>query len=120
MILTKAEIKILKFTYSHESVSYRVLKKKFSKYPDIHTTLEQLVHYHYLIQIGGSQNNYGEPIPISDTTLFAMDSLGFAEVETRQWFNAEYIVSHIVVPIILAVITTLITLFLTSVLTQFR
>ena len=39
---------------------------------------------------------------------------GESYVESHQWFNAEYIVSHILVPTILAIITTLITLTLTN------
>lgn len=120
MILTKTEIKILKFVYAHESVSFKSLCKKFSENLNLTDTLQQLVFQHYLIQIGGQQNNCGDPIPITSETLFTMDSLGSSEVERRQWFNTEYVISHIAVPILLAVISTLITLFLTNVLSLFQ
>lgn len=116
MIITKSEIKLLKYVYRHKSVSYKSLKQKFSKRYDLQESLESLVCHEYLIQVGGHQSNLGEPLPITDETLFTIGSLGASAVESKQWFNAEYVVSHIVVPIVLAVITTLITLFLTSVL----
>lgn len=114
MIITKSEIKLLKYVYIHKSVSYKSLKQKFSKRYDLKESLEALVYREYLIQVGGSWSNLGEPIPITDETLFTINSLGASTVESKQWFNAEYVISHIVVPIVLAVITTLITLFLTS------
>ena len=114
MIITKSEIKLLKYVYRHKSVSYKSLKQKFSKRYDLQESLESLIYHEYLIQVGGHQNYLGEPLPITDGTLFTIGSLGASVVESKQWFNAEYVVSHIVVPIVLALITTLITLFLTS------
>ena len=114
MIITKADMKILKFVYSNHSVSFGRLKQKFSKRFDLSDSLEILVYNKYLTQIGGSQDNMGNPIPITDETIFTMDSIGAAEVESKQWFNTEYVVSHILVPIILAVLSTLLTLILTS------
>lgn len=114
MIITKFELKILKYVYTKKSVSYKKLNKKFSKKPQFSETLTALAHHHYLIQVGGSHTKYGAPIPFMSDTLFAIDSLGTAEVESKQWFDAEYVVSHIIIPIVLAIISTLITLFLSS------
>lgn len=118
MIIKKSDLKILKFVYSKRSVSFAQLQKKFCKYPHLIETLESLIYHHYLVQIGGYRNNLGAPIPITDKTMFTIDDLGASEVESKQWFNPEYVVSHIVIPIILAVVSTLITLFLTSALSQ--
>ncbi len=114
MIITKSELKILKFVYSKKHTSYKALRKKFHKQSDLRDMLESLAYHHYLVQVGGCQNNLGEPIPITDETIFEIDSLGTAEVESKQWFNMEYIISHMIIPIILAIITTLITLSLTN------
>lgn len=120
MTITKRELKILKYIYSRKTVSYKKLSNKFKKYLNLKDTLESMTYHHYLAQIGGSQNNLGEPIPITDETLFSLDSIGSAEVENKQWFSPEYIVSHIIIPIVLAVISTLITIFLTNALSQSR
>ena len=114
MTLTKTHIKILKTIYKKHYVDYKSLQNKFHKYNDFTNMLECLIRNNYIIQIGGSTNCYGEPISFTDETLFKIDSLGSAEVEQTQWFNTEYIVSHILIPIVLAVISTLITLFLTN------
>ena len=116
MVITKFELKILKYVYTKKNVSYKKLNNKFSKKPHFSETLDALVYHHYLIQVDGSHTKYGAPIPFMPDTMFAIDSLGVAEVENRQWFDSEYVVSHIIIPIVLAVISTLITLFLSDVL----
>ena len=116
MIITKADMKILKFVYSHHSVSFGRLKQKFSKRFDLSDSLETLVYNKYLTQIGGSQDNMGNPIPITDETIFTMDSIGAAEVESKQWFNLQFVLLQIVLPIAIAIITTLITISLTALL----
>lgn len=118
MSITKFELKILKFIYSKRSVSYSQLSKKFSKNHDFPSTLEMLIYQQYISQTGGSRDKYGDPVPITDDTLFKIDKLGAASVEPKQWFNIEYVISHIVIPIVIAIITTLITLFLTTWLLQ--
>ena len=55
-----------------------------------------------------------EPIPAHDDTLFKLSDLGIAEVESKQWFNTQFVLTQIVLPIIIAVITTLITIFLAA------
>ena len=119
MIITKSNLKILKYIYRKKNVSYKSLQKKFYDYPDLTETLESLVYHHYLTQIGGYQNNLGNPIPITTDTLFEMNELGCAEVERSQWFNGQFILLQIVLPIVIAVITTLITIFLTASLSPF-
>lgn len=120
MTITKNELKILKFIYRKKAVSYKALFQKFNPHPCLEDTIEALVRHQYLTQVGGYQNNLGEPIPIQDQTLFTMAPLGSSIVESKQWFNLEYVVSHVVIPIVLAVISTLITLFLTNALSLGR
>lgn len=116
MIITKLEIKVLKYVYSKKVVSFAQLSKHFSKLPELKDMLEQLVYHSYLEQVGGYRTNYGEPVPITDATSFRIRPDGAALVESKQWFNAEYILSHICIPILLSIISTLITLCLSHVL----
>lgn len=115
MVITKQHLRILRYIYRKKSVYYSRLSKKV-KDPNLTDILDSLVYNHYVIQVGGKQNVYGEPIPIEDTTLFQLDLLGIAEVENSQWFNGQFVLLQIVLPVIIAVITTLITIFLTTLL----
>lgn len=116
MIITKLEIKVLKYVYSKKMVSFAQLSKKFSRISDLQNKLYQLVYHSYLEQVGGYRTNYGEPIPITEQTCFRIKPEGLVLVESKQWFNAEYVLSHICIPILLSVISTLITLCLSHVL----
>ena len=109
MTLTKHSLKILRYIYHRKSVSYSKLNMQFD---DIDEILDSLVRSHYVIQIGGSTNQYGEPVPFREDTLFKLDELGIAEVESKQWFNLQFVLLQIVLPIVIAIITTLITISL--------
>lgn len=113
MVVTKHLFRILRYVYHHGSVPYSKLSRKF-KYPTLLEDLESLVLHHYVTQIGGSRNKYGEPIPILEKTLFTLNDLGIAEVESKQWFNLQFVLTQIVLPIVIAIITTLITIFLAA------
>ena len=113
MTITKHYLKILRFIYHRKTVPYSKLSKKFN---DSYHALETLVMNQYVIQIGGSINQYGEPIPFKEDTLFQLGDPGIAEVESKQWFNLQFVLLQIVLPIVIAVITTLITIFLTMLL----
>ena len=119
MIITKRELKIMKYISKRKSVSYKKLINKFDKYDNLSDTLYSLVYNHYIVQVGGSFNENGEPVPYCPETMFTLDKLGISSVENCTWFDTEYVVSHIVVPIVLSVISTLITLFLSTLLSQF-
>ena len=115
MIITKKHLRILKYVYKHKSISFRKLKK-CKKIDNLLELLEQLVLNHYLQQIGGAYNDYGEPVPISESTCLKLDDLGIAEVESHQWFDFKFVLLQIILPIVIAIITTLITIFLTRLL----
>lgn len=115
MIITKYNLRILRYIYRKKSVYYSKISKKF-KDPKLSEVLFMLVNAHYVIQVGGSCNVYGEPIPIQQDTLFQLDDLGIAEVESNQWINKQFVLLQIVLPIVIAIITTLITIFLTGLL----
>lgn len=113
MAITKHSLKILRYIYHRKSVSYSKLNKKFDS---IDAILDTFVRNHYVVQIGGNTNQYGEPIPFREDTLFRLDDLGIAEVENKQWFNLQFVLLQIILPIVIAIITTLITIFLTTLL----
>ena len=113
MVITKRLFRILRYIYRHGSVPYSKLSRKFN-YPTLLEDLESLVLHRYIAQIGGSRNKYGEPIPILEKTLFTLNDLGIAEVESKQWFNLQFVLTQIVLPIVIAIITTLITIFLAA------
>lgn len=69
MVITKHSLRILRYIYHQKSVSYLKLKKKF-KVPDLDESLSNLVRACYVIQVGGSVNKYGEPMPILENTFF--------------------------------------------------
>lgn len=115
MTITKHSLRILRYIYHHKSVSYSQLNSKFGK-ATICETLDSFIRNHYVIQIGGHLNKYGEPVPVHEDTLFKLDELGIAEVESKQWFNLQFVLLQIVLPIVIAIITTLITITLTTLL----
>lgn len=115
MVITKYSLHILRYLYHQRSSSYFNLSKKF-KGPELQETLDALIRNGYVVQIGGFINEYGEPIPILDDTLLKLSDLGIAEVESKQWFNLQFVLLQIVLPIAIAIITTLITIYLTALL----
>lgn len=112
MIIAKHSLRVLKFIHRRKSVSYSQLHNKFDE-STLSGTLDALIRNHYIIQIGGYLNKYGEPVPIQEDTLFRLGELGIAEVESKQWFNLQFVLLQIVLPIVIAIITTLITISLT-------
>ena len=90
MVITKRLFRILSYIYRHGSVPYSKLNRKF-KYPTLLEDLENLILQQYVAQVGGSRSKYGEPIPILENTLFTLNDLGIAEVESKQWFNLQFV-----------------------------
>lgn len=113
MVITKRLFHILRYVYRHGSVPYSKLNRKF-KYPTLLEDLENLVLHRYITQIGGNRDLCGDPIPILENTLFTLNDLGIAEVESKQWLNLQFVLTQIILPIVIAIITTLITIFLAA------
>lgn len=94
MAITKHSLKILRYIYHRKSVSYSKLNMQFD---DIDEILDSLVRSHYVIQIGGSINQYGEPVPFREDTLFTR----FARIivsSSEQAHNQNVCVAVIFVP----------------------
>ena len=111
-MLNKKSFRILRYIYHHKSVTRKQLLKKFSKI-DVASLLDGIlsqyvfINNYYTYEKDGFTYN-----KICDSTTYSLNADGESYVESHQWFNAEYVVSHILVPTILAIITTLITLTL--------
>lgn len=117
MIINKSELKILNYIYKRKAISFKRLSYKFRKSDNFQDTLYSLVHHHFIVQVGGHLNEYGEPISFTYETKFQLDGLGRAEVENHQWFNVGYVVTSLVVPIIVGVTSSLITALLLALFT---
>ena len=113
MVVTKQYLHILRFISCHKTVSYERIHRKFQLSDN---DLEELIRSQYIVRIGKNINEYGEPIPFCNETMFKLDNLGIAEVESHQWFSLQFVLLQIVLPIVIAIITTLITIFLTTLL----
>lgn len=115
-MLTKRKLRILRYIHKKKSVSYSSMTRKFKKKMIAPDELEQLVRENFIIQVGGSQTNLGEPIPITSDTIFQLDESGIVEVEKLQFFNAEYVFSSLIIPILVGVISSVITALLLAIL----
>lgn len=113
-MLNKKSFRILQYIYRHKSISRKQLLKKFYKV-DVASLLDGIlapyvfVDDYYTYEKDGFTYN-----KICDSSTYSLNADGESYIESHQWFNAEYVVSHILVPTILAIITTLITLTLTN------
>lgn len=103
---TKYEIKLLRDIYNHGSRPLLYLEKRFDR-----ETVSDLLS---IGVIGTGNINYLDGIP--EDALISLTKSGIEEVERHQWFDAEYVLSHILVPIAVSVIATLITLCATALL----
>ncbi len=118
MIMTNHYRKILNYIYKKHTVSYLDLKKRFKGKISIED-LQQLMCQQYIEKSGGNMTVYGGPADIDINSIFYLDQLGVAEVESKQWFNLQFVLLQIILPIVIAVISTLLTVFLTAMLSPF-
>ena len=113
--LTKYDFKIMRYLNRHKysGISRSKLLRRFKGAQD---NVDRLANLGYI------SHDYDFPLnpngfcigDVPGSAIYHIENSGVAEVESRQWFSLEYVVSHIVVPIVLAIITTLITLFLSA------
>ena len=112
MIITKRDVKILKFIKSHHSTSTRIML--ISKFDPIR--IDKLNNAGYIKHNHKYQTDKdGFRIPnIPDTALYFLTDLGIAEVENHQWFDTKFVITQILLPIVLAILTTFITLLVAA------
>ena len=102
MYIKKSDLKILRYIYRHKSVTYGAVTKKFRNFPDYSP--------HIRISSFTTQDESGFDTVhrCLDDAVTLTDS-GIAEVESRQFFNLEYVLSSLVLPIIVGVLSSVIT-----------
>lgn len=114
MTITKSDLKILRYIYRHrKSVRRDALLKKFSN-----DRISQLLGVKYIScdkKFITSQSGYAlQTIP--PDAIVTLTDLGVSEVESRQWFDLQYFVTHILLPVVIGVLSSVITTVLTRVL----
>lgn len=101
--MTKRQLKLLRYLYRKPRTLYWI-KKKFN-ISDLRDIASGIFH---LIRTTDDDGEESEIITLSKE--------GIIEVENRQWFNGQFVLTQILLPIVIAIITTLLTLFLSSLL----
>lgn len=115
--LTKYDLKIMRYLNQHKrsGISRTKLLRRFKGAQDNVDRLANFgyISHDYVFPKDPSGFRIGD---VPGSAIYHIENSGIAEVESRQWFDLEYVISHIVVPIVLAIITTLITLCLSALL----
>lgn len=101
--MTKKQLKLLKYLY-RKPCTVLWIKKKFK----VNTFRDIASGIFTLIKTSDGYHN--------DDCLVSISKDGIIEVESRQWFNGQFVLIQILLPIVIAIITTLLTLFLSSLL----
>lgn len=110
--LTKYDFKILHYIYCrHNGVSRAKLLKKFkrnTKSIDVLCNLNYISH-DYTFPL----DKDGFPVgSLPNTAIYKIEMRGIAEIESHQWFNAQYMFTSLIVPIIVGVMSSVITALL--------
>lgn len=108
----KDDLKIFRYIYSKRAVSFANLKNRFKNRSDISEVIRDMLSSGYLTIVSGIDKPILGGLPIPDSCIMTLTGKGAAEVESRQWFDAQYVFSSIIVPIIVGVVSSLITALL--------
>lgn len=113
--LTNRELKILKFIKNHKSLTYSNIYKKFPDFKDLYHRFYNGIHF---IDIDDPCNDVmGCEYDDSNNPIICTVSRdGNLYLDSKKWFNAQYVVTSIIIPILLGVVSALITTVLTHVL----
>ena len=117
MKIAKDKFKILRYIYSKRTISFEKLKEHFQNYSNISEIVRDMLSDCYITIVSGIDKPLlGSRIP--DSCILTLTEKGAVEVESRKWFNWEFIVKEflcpIIVSVIVSIITTIITLYLTG------
>lgn len=114
MNIEKKQLKILNYLYRKPRKRYQLLKK-FKKI-DISNYLNILCDINYLsfypLPERDSDGFYSGNI--SDEATYSLTPKGRIEVESNQFFDLEYVISHILVPILVGVSSSVIAALIIS------
>ena len=111
--LQKSDLKILRYLYWHKAASLLKLRRKFAKRWQ---QLDNLIKCDFIItDYKLPKDSSGFPIgEYPPEAVYYLSNHSIVEVESRQWFDWQFVIRNIVLPIILAVISTLLTIFLSA------
>lgn len=99
--ITKQQLKLLRYLYRKpRTVAWIKKKFKVSDLREICSGMFTLIHT--------TDSHFPDDCTIS------INQNGIIEVENRQWFNGQFVLTQILLPIAIAIITTLLTLFLSA------
>lgn len=111
----KDDLKIFRYIYSKGTVSFKTLKEHFKNRSDIPDVIKGMLSSDCITIVSGIDKPIlGDPIP--DSCILTLTGKGAAEVESRQWFNVQYVITSILVPIAVGVVSSLITALLLALL----
>ncbi len=108
----KDDLKIFRYIYSKRAVSFANLKKHFKNRSDIPVVIRDMLSSNCIAIVSGIDKPILGGLPIPDNCILTLTGKGAAEVESRQWFDAQYVFSSIIIPIIVGVVSSLITALL--------
>ena len=108
MIITKKDVKILRYINRHGSVPKDKLSKKFSS-----DRVLLLLDGKYLScdKKFSSKSGYALQTIPSDSA-FRLTDLGISTLEKYQWFDFQYFITHMVLPVLIGVTSSVITAIL--------
>lgn len=102
-MMTKQQLKFLKFLYKKPRTTASVLKKfRISN-------LREICNGIYDCVLTTDDNG-------DECDVLSLSPKGIIAVESAQWFDLQFVLLQIVLPIVIAIITTLITISLTTLL----
>lgn len=106
-MLTKSQIKALKYVYRHNNIYLGTLKKKFPN--DVDTLLRN----NYLSCPRSGTQFDGVYVPVyKDSSKVTLTDTGICEVEQSHWFDVRYLLTQIVVPILVGIVSAVVTAIL--------
>ena len=114
MTILKQQLKILRFISKNQPVMASVLYSRYG-----YDEVTGLLRGGYIICPEDPRRQDDEGYVIGaflPTSLFSLTDKGQAEVESREWFDFQYVVSMILVPVAVGVISAIVTNLIMSVL----
>ena len=91
-MVSKKQLKLLRYLYKRpRTIAW--IKRKFK----VNSLRDVCSGIFTLIKINGGEFN--------DSAIVSLSQAGIIEVESHQWLNSEYILSHVFIPIIESVIS---------------
>lgn len=113
-LMSKLDLKVLRYLSrrKHGASRARLLKltNSNSKIIDSLCNMDYIEHDYDF-----PRDASGFPIgTVPDSAIYQLTKKGLVEVEDREWFNLQYVISQILVPIVIALLTCSLTLLFSN------